>query len=312
MWASLLISKLEKALESVDPTSALFLSGGLDSAVLQALGGFQHTYCCTWPEENNITAARKAAGRHVNAVCSVTFDFEEMLAVLPEIARLTKGKGTWSQVCQWFMAARAKAERRGMVITGEGADELFGGYSRYRALYWRDRARYDPKLRDYQSIVNDVLSLPRINLTRLLSRKDPSYTCADASEPVSLVRAAMAHDRDVNLPPLLKNESAMISAHGLRPYYPYLVNGVVLHSLDLPYEQLINERESKVVLREVARRLGVHRDIIDESTKKGLFVPQSWRPKGTDLWSTGWFDDLMASAWRKVAPTSESDVNVHA
>ena len=64
----------------------------------------------------------------------------------------------------------------------------------------------------------------------------------------------------------------------------------------LPPDQLVTEQETKHCLREAARLLGVHERITDEKTKRGLFIPQSWRPEGEAKWSRGWFEELMSNA----------------
>lgn len=295
MYASELIRLLRQAVErcTKDAKSVgLFLSGGLDSSVIQAIGRFDRLYCCSWSDEDNLTAAKAAAfGRYVTVI---SFSREEMLAALPEVARLTSGTGSWSQVCQYLMARQAKRDGCDVVLTGESSDELFGGYARYRSLYWRDRARYDKHLMAYRELDNLTLGQPSEALCRLLSRKGGA--CPIDRDPPSLVKAAAYHDLTVGLPPLLKNETAMIEAHGLKARYPYADPDIREFALALPPEQMVNDAENKHVLREAARWLGVSRVITDEVTKKGLFVPQSWRPEGEPLWSTEWFDRLMREA----------------
>lgn len=243
---------------------ALFISGGLDSAIIQSIAHLDNLYCCTWDDCDNLTMARVAARQH--EVVPVTFTRDEMVEVLPAVYRLTGGTATWSQCCQWFMAAHAAHDGCDVVLTGECADERFGGYARYRAAYWIERARHDPHLESYQKFVDqDTLT----------------------------VRGQMARDGGAPLEALLANESAAIAAHGLVARYPFGANAVQEFAASLPDDQLVTDAECKHCLRDAARMLGVPAEICDEKTKKGLFVPQTWRPDGEPLWSRKWFNDLM-------------------
>lgn len=284
--------------------TALQLSGGLDSAIVQAIGGFDHLYCCTWPDFDNLVAAEKAArGKPVKPI---TFSRSEMIEIaLPEVARITEGQGTWSQCCQWFMAREMARDGMLVELNGEGADELFGGYARYRILYWLDRMMEDRHLEEYQGYVHHVLGADREGLVkRLMERSAPkepldgvrhALSCGAAmSDAIGLV------DYRVGLMALLRHEDAIAASHNLEHRHPFMNEDVIAFAAELTEDDKITAYESKRILREVARDLGVHQDITEEKTKRGLVVPPQWAPAGAAKWSRDWFDKLMAEAWAKV------------
>jgi len=276
---------------------ALFLSGGLDSAVIQAIAGLDLLYCVTWPDQDNLTVAKLAAPG--KTVVPVTFSRDEMVEVLPEVARLTDGKGTWSQVCQWFAAKAARKDGADVVLTGESADELFGGYARYIVLAGLDWIYDHPKLEAYQGLIEYQVGTKEEVLNRMFSR---TSTLKVRRPPEGSLVHAMAREEEAQgLPPLLECETAMIEAHGLSARYPFADQRVASFAHDLPPKALVTETETKHILREAARMLGVHDHIVNEKTKKGLFVPQSWRPAGEKEWSRRWFEKLMAEAWEAAA-----------
>jgi asparagine synthase (glutamine-hydrolysing) len=272
---------------------AVQLSGGLDSAIIQAVAKLPDLYCVTWPEQDNITMAKLAARGH--EVRTVTFTREEMLEVLPEVAHLTNGEGTWSQVCQWFACKQIAADGCTAVLTGEGADELFGGYTRYRILYWLDRMAADPLLADYRGIITHTIGTREEVLNRMLARTSTNKAGINLSG--GMVEAMATLDTLFGLPPLLEYGEAMAAAHGLQCRFPFMAQGVIDAAAQLPQGVRVIERESKVPLRQVARELGVARPIVNEKTKKGLFIPQDWRPEGEPQWSRGWFEKLMREAY---------------
>lgn len=250
----------------------IFLSGGLDSAVLQALVRAPFAFCCSWPFDGEDNYSRAVYASCNVPLHEVTFDRDHLVALTPVVARLTNGRGTWSQVCQLEMARHAKSCGCDVVITGECSDELFGGYARYRVNYWAQRMRDDLHLSAYQKYVEAVV-------------KD-----------MPTVREAMAHDAGAPLAELLEHEAAVIQAAGPRAVFPFGHPAVRAVAATLPDDQLVTEQETKHCLRDVARILGVHPAIVNETTKKGLYVPQSWRPEGAPMWDRTWFEELMRHA----------------
>lgn len=290
---------------------ALQISGGLDSAVIQAIAGLDALYCCTWPEFDNIAAATLAAKGH--RVHEVTFTREEMIEVaLPEVAKLTQGRGTWSQCCQWFLARAMASDGIKVVLNGEGADELFWGYSRYRVLYWLQRMIDDPRLEEYSGVIRHMLEIPagrpvgQTLAARMLARTDPRGagrlmgTWERAGDRMLDTIARV--DSNDGLPTLTGFEEVIALAHGIEHRWPYLAPEICAFADTLRPTDKIDAGESKRILREVARGLGVHRDIITETTKRGLVVPPTWAPEGDRRWSRGWFDRLMAEAWNRARP----------
>lgn len=284
----------------ISPGTCLQISGGLDSAIIQAVAQLDSLYCATWPDEDNLTAARKAALGHL--VVPVTFTYDEMVEVLPRIAKLTDGNGTWSQVCQWFLCKKAAEDGCKAVVTGEGADELFGGYARYRILYWLDRIYADPLLCNYRSIIDHQLGRRSELVPVMLSRTSSAYEMSkmgntSTPETESLVSHMMKMEFKNSLPSLLKYGEAMARDHGLECRFPYMDTEIIRFTATLKDNEKVDEHFNKVILRQLAKRLGIDPDIITETTKKGLYIPQSWAPVGHKPWSRNWFIGLMEEAY---------------
>jgi asparagine synthetase B (glutamine-hydrolysing) len=275
----------------------LQLSGGLDSAVVQAIARLPVVYCCTWPEFDNLSLAeRVACGAEIRPV---TFTRDEMIAVaLPEVARITRGRGTWTQCCQWFLARAMARDGYRVVMNGEGSDELFSGYARYRWLYWIDRAFNDPHLVEYQGFAK-TLGLDRAQLLERMFARYGSSGPVVAVDGVPMTQLLGAHDGGQPLHELIEFEHDVAAAHGIEHRWPYMHADVVAFARTLDETDKITERESKHILRELARGLGVHPACVDEVTKRGLTVPPSWAPAGEPRWSRAWFEREMAAAYAR-------------
>ncbi len=299
MIIKLISESIQKCLEGAKKP-ALQISGGLDSAIIQAIAKIENLYCCTFPLDNinNMEIAELAAkGVKVNPV---TFTYNEMLDVLPAVKSLTDGKGTWSQVCQYILCKKMAQDGCDVVLTGEGADELFGGYARYRILHHLDKIWNDPKLSAYHGIAHVVPGTRRELLVRMLSRNmHRSFVdemipqdCSD-----SLVRIAMNFEEKYSLPALLQFGQSMAEAHGMKCMFPYMAQTVVEYAHGLDSMDFVDDQYNKVILRHAALALDVHPDIVNEKTKRGLFIPPNWRPSDAPTkWGREWFEKLMEAA----------------
>lgn len=121
-----------------DVTVGAFLSGGIDSTAIAALAKEHNrkliTFTAGFEQEGYSevdVAAESAAAigvRHVVRIVSA----EEMMAALPLIVwYLDDPVADPALVPLWFIAREARKHVK-VVLSGEGADELFGGYTIYR------------------------------------------------------------------------------------------------------------------------------------------------------------------------------------
>jgi asparagine synthase (glutamine-hydrolysing) len=117
-----------------------FLSGGLDSSVIAAIAqrhlGNLHTYAVGLVGSSDLAAARKVA-EHLGTIHhEYVIGPEEITAALPRVIRHLESYDrdlVRSAVPTWFVAREAARDMK-VILTGEGADELFAGYA-YHADY---------------------------------------------------------------------------------------------------------------------------------------------------------------------------------
>ncbi len=292
---------------SADVPVAVQLSGGLDSAIIQAVANCERLYTVTFPEDgvDNLELARAAAGGVEPR--TVTFGIHGLMDALPSIAWHLDTPATWTAACQWFMAKQMAADGIVVALSGEGADEVFGGYARYKALRWLDEMQQDPALAGYGVMLDRMLG----GGDPLVALLDRGVT-AEASEHAE--RLVMRHGGDggggrpaqmaridwhTTMQVLLRMADRMATAHSMENRSPFLDYRLVEFGARLPTSMKVDARKgTKLVLREVARRLGVPRQITDEQHKRGLFLPWSkWT--GAPEWDRHAFSWTMQQAWRR-------------
>ena len=121
-----------------DVTVGAFLSGGIDSTAIAALA-IRHnprliTFTTGFEREGfseidvAVASAEAIGARHVTKVVSP----DEFVAALPEIVWYLDEPVADPALVPLFFVAREARKHVKVVLSGEGADELFGGYTIYR------------------------------------------------------------------------------------------------------------------------------------------------------------------------------------
>ncbi len=115
-----------------DVTVGSFLSGGIDSTAIAALA-IRHnprliTFTTGFEREGFSELDVAVSSRHIAKVVSA----EEFVAALPEIVWYLDEPVADPALVPLFFVAREARKHVKVVLSGEGADELFGGYTIYR------------------------------------------------------------------------------------------------------------------------------------------------------------------------------------
>jgi asparagine synthase (glutamine-hydrolysing) len=107
-----------------------FLSGGLDSTVVAALAPVRHTWVAGFADDNEFEYARLAADAFGTEHTEVLVDPEEYVETARcMIRKRLEPLSVPNEVSLYLLAQRVKTKNT-VVLSGEGADELFFGYDR--------------------------------------------------------------------------------------------------------------------------------------------------------------------------------------
>jgi asparagine synthase (glutamine-hydrolysing) len=148
-------STLERAVASqlvADVPIACFLSGGIDSSIIAALMQKEALSSGAPPiqtvsvgfaesgfDETSYAAAvaKKIGSRHVRLEVNARQDLMHTLQMLMRIS-LGQPFGD-SSIIPTYQLSKAVRQIAPVTLSGDGADELFGGYDRYRGMQWLAR-----------------------------------------------------------------------------------------------------------------------------------------------------------------------------
>jgi asparagine synthase (glutamine-hydrolysing) len=129
-----------------DVPVGLFLSGGVDSAVIAEsaarLGSLDAAFCVDFADQgfSEFTRASHVAKELDLELVRVPLDSSVLQEFLSVTEHLDDPLADSSAMAVWTVA-RAAARRLKVVLSGDGGDELFGGYLTYRASQWHRRIR---------------------------------------------------------------------------------------------------------------------------------------------------------------------------
>ena len=134
-----------------DVPLGMFLSGGVDSSAIAALikrwaDGPVETFAVGYTEAaySELGYARQVAQRIGTDHHEVVVSRQEFFDALPRLIWHEDEPIVWPSSVSLYFVSRLASERVKVVLTGEGSDELFAGYSRYRFYLLNQRwaARY--------------------------------------------------------------------------------------------------------------------------------------------------------------------------
>lgn len=313
---SLLTQSVKDRLISDVPLGS-FLSGGLDSSIISAIAarhkenletfsiGFDHEYF-------NESPYAKLVADHIGSVHHEFIigrkEFEEELDGF--LDAIDEPFGDSSAFAVKFLAKKTR-EHVSVALSGDGADELFGGYRKHRAeLAIREMSR--TKERSIKILANAFgnskssrserwgdlnRKLQKLNRGMELSDEDRyfEWCCFSTQEDVfdllepsnrttvewkgaeiENMNDILIADQNMTLPnDMLKKVDLMSMAHGLEVRTPFLDHRVVEFANSLPLKFKMNQKVGKIILRESFRDY-LPQEIFNRP-KQGFEIPiQDW------------------------------------
>lgn len=275
-----------------------FLSGGLDSSLITCIAKPDVVFSCCFPYGDSYDESHHArlVANHVGASHQLIEPGPETFRrYYPRILHhLDQPAATASSIAEFSLAALASRQVK-VVLGGQGADELFGGYVRYLLMMEEERLGLQEELHNYRALArhfwnDDMFGDPARRYHHLIRRGVPSDgSTLDTVQKLfqgrrHLIDRMGACDIAISLPSLITMNDRAASAFGLENRTPFLDHRIVEFAFRLPPEMKIREMTSKYLLRRAARGI-VPDAIIDRRDKLGLVVPIAhWFEKQLGSW----------------------------
>ncbi|GAY15664.1 asparagine synthetase B [Mycobacterium sp. shizuoka-1] len=318
-----------------DVTVGAFLSGGIDSTAIAALA-IRHnprliTFTTGFEREGfsevdvAVASAEAIGARHVTKVVSQA----EFVAALPEIVWYLDEPVADPALVPLFFIAREARKHVKVVLSGEGADELFGGYTIYREPLSLKGFDYLPRpvrkslgrasrplpdgmrgksllhrgsLTLEERYYGNARSFSDEQLRAVLPCFNPAWTHTDVTAPIYAESAGwdpVARMQHVDLFTWLRGDilvkaDKMTMANSLELRVPFLDPEVFAVASRLPFDQKITRTTTKYALRRALEPI-VPAHVLNRA-KLGFPVPiRHWLRAGELMdWAYGMIDASQA------------------
>ena len=313
-FSSLLSEAVKKQLVADVPVGA-FLSGGLDSSTITAFASrlvprlktFSFAFEGGLNESNFAREVATKYGTDHTELSTTKFDVAEILQKMNQV--YDEPFADSSNIPTYVLAGLAK-QYTTVVLTGDGGDELLGGYTQWyqpllamsrlqssskNYLAWfarfighllllkKRRAWYAYKglqfKKSYHSITTAHASQNTYFFQTDISNfglKNPELEITSSWKPTNTLDDAMKMDLENYMPGdiLVKTDRAAM-AHALELRAPFLDVDFAEFCISLPYNLKINEKEEKVIMREACKSLWPQS--VQKRSKQGFGAPvEKW------------------------------------
>lgn len=282
------------------------LSGGLDSSTIvsliskiQNLENFETVTACYSNESIDEQRFVEELQKRLGFVWHKVFPDDVSLKQLDQLIYFQDQPfGSSSIYAQYEVFRKAKEFGITVMLDGQGADELLGGYSEYIPLSIIERLRSGRVI----GPISDLVKLKRnIGLIKALRfgimatsgsewrksllkcgfprRLDWLKTPSESGYykmqgPVISVRDySISQIKSLNLPALLRYEDRNSMAHGIEARVPFLDHRVVEFCLNLPSHFKVEGIQTKKILRLMGQSL-LPQSILDRKDKIGFYTPE--------------------------------------
>lgn len=275
------------------------LSGGLDSSSIVSYGSDKfhkrfHTFSAIWPGEpcDESFFINKVNEKWQCCPYSFTPNLDNLLELIE--------KEVWHQeiplsgpsvLAQWSVIEKAKKNDITVLLDGQGADEILGGYPVYLSTYvremitrfkWMELIKYrnSLKLNNFylkqlaMTLYNRHLpdSIYKIPLSNKFQQRFNHIETRLDTKFLRLTDYLITEIQHSTLPLLLHLEDRNSMAHSVEARVPFLDYRLVEFCVNIPSEQKIHGGLSKIILRE-AMQDHIPTEILNRKDKIGFDTP---------------------------------------
>jgi len=300
-----------------DVPVTMFLSGGIDSTIVAMLAGIKEAFTCQFDEfkdtiDEELYAAdfAKRAGIDLHVVRPTK---EEFLADLPKLAyHLELPTGSFSVFPLYRLAKACHEAGYKVVLSGEGSDELFGGYARNEFLMRQAFDANDPKVKSYGAMLRRFEGSDLDRFCRMASRSGLAGA--------ALMQGHLAHlwsnhrsmldnmcyvETRIFLQPLMQMADRMTMAHSLEGRNPFLDYRLVEFAFTLADSLRFKDGVGKYIVKAAAQRiLPKGTLLLDRKVKHGLPTPINIWLRGQASFDRKYWTALMTAECIKMLQRS--------
>jgi len=270
--------KIESAVQSQlmgEVPVGILLSGGVDSSTIayyvNKSGIKLKTFNIGFPEVNEFeyssAVARKLGLEHIE----ITMTIDDLIKNFDNVMGAIDEPLADPACLPLYNLCQELKKHVTVVLSGEGADELFGGYNQYSSTLMENIGYYDqfPRFLEKSYYFSDYRDFIKDEHLADITPRFKKYF----DEQGSLLNAMLAYDMKTWIPEdLMMKADKILMAHSLEGRFPFLDMDLFECVSKIPTEFKISQRgETKWILKEIMKKK-LPEKIIDRK-KMGFTVP---------------------------------------
>jgi asparagine synthase (glutamine-hydrolysing) len=218
-----------------------YLSGGLDSTIVAYLAGKPHTWTVGFANHNEFPWARLASERHKTIHTEVLIDPDEFVDIARQLIRRRREPLSVPNEVLLYKMTREVKKKNTVILSGEGADELFFGYD--RIFRWAEANDWD---------------LAEFSQRYAYGSHDDLQIVADAvspyfhyGRPIDIVAAFF---QTAHLHGLLRRLDFTTMQSGVEARVPFVDHRLIEVMAGVPFEYRIENQSPKAPLKRIFRK----------------------------------------------------------
>jgi asparagine synthase (glutamine-hydrolysing) len=291
-----------------DVPVTMFLSGGIDSSLIAKLAGVEEAFTCQFAEFKETIDEEKYATDLAQRL-DIKLNFvrptrEEFLQDLSSLAYyLEMPTGSFSVFPLYRLAKACHEATYKVILSGEGSDELFGGYARNEFLLAPPYDMSSDKAKMYASMLRRFEGSDLDRFCRMASRSGlpgaallKGYLTHLWSDDKSMLDNMCYVEARVFIQPLLQMADRMCMAHSIEGRCPFLDYRMIEFAFSLDESLKYRDGEGKWIVREAARRtLPKDALVLQRTVKHGLPTPVNLWMQGRHSFDRKYWNALMTA-----------------
>lgn len=294
---------------------AAFVSGGIDSSLIACIAKPEYLYTAhyDYADFDELDYAKLVAKQIDKELVVVRPGKEDFVRTREDIAYALDTPCTWTSFTLWMLLEQAKCDGVRVVMTGEGADEMFGGYHRYHLLHHDEQIYHLEAMKQYTYLIGKYHGSAVSRYAKLVNRCENIY-----SEKVNryldesigkyydhmgedIVHFMGLNDFYSTMQVLLQMSDRLNMAFSIENRSPFLDYRLIQYAYSVSSKYKIKNGVTKWLLKEVSKKF-IPKEIAERIDKRGFAAPVNkwfeWDKTGK--YNRSAYKNLVFEDWKKV------------
>ncbi|MDD3905547.1 MAG: asparagine synthase (glutamine-hydrolyzing) [Candidatus Omnitrophica bacterium] len=291
-----------------------FVSGGVDSALVACIAKPARLYTVHYDYDdfNELEYAQLVAKKLKKKLTIVRPNKKDFLRTRDKIAYHLDTPSIWTTFSLWMLLERAHKDVK-VVLTGDGADEMFSGYHRYFLLYHDEQIHKLEAMEKYTYLIDRYYGSPVERYAKLINRCENKfdeevnkYLNKSVGFYFDKINNDVMHSMGLNdfyttMQVLLQMYDRTCMAFSVENRSPFLDHRLIQFAFSMPSKYKIHNGVTKWAIKEVAKKF-IPEAIVNRVDKRGFSAPVNkwfeWDKNGK--YNRTAYKNMVFEDWKKV------------